>query len=257
MAKDKPFPFLALPAELRLQVYGHLLTETLENGRTTDASSLYFASRTTHSEMKPLVSTVRVALDLKHAWDHSRRLRGQVKGRLCFEVPSTHTYMIPLTEFAITAPRDRKHRTPVKQAKHDMLRHTENLAVIGLRLLLCPFGFEVQRRYTNKQVLASSHVFFRTFYQTWGEEFLEKAREKRYIDRLTFCKDSRVQDRYIVNVSHGKQYGGEYVPASGASHGPWCFLVEGQKKRMWGVDFRGRLKLPGNNYAYVNWFYRE
>ena len=257
MAKDKPFPFLKLPAELRLQIYGNLLTETLESGPTSDAGALYLASRTTCSEMKPLVSTVRVALDLKCAWDHSRRLRGEVRGRLCFQIPSSHPYINPLTEFAITAPRDRKRRNPVQRAKHNMLRHTENLAVFGFRLVLCPFGFGVERRYTNKQVLSSSHLFFRTFYQTWGQDFLEKARQRRYIDRLTFQKDSHVEDRYIVKIVHGKQYGGVYLPASGACYGPWCFLTEGSTKRLWGVDFRGGLKLPGWRAERVNWFYWE
>jgi len=257
MAKDKPSRLLAFPAELRLQIYGHLLTETLENGRTSDAGALYLASRTTYSEMKPLVSTVQVALDLKCAWDHSRRLRGEVRGRLCFQVPSSHTYINPLTEFAITAPRDRKRRNPVKQAKHNMLRRTEDFAVFGLRLLLCPFGFGVERRYTNKQVLSSTHIFFRTFYQIWGQEFLEKARQKRYIDRLTFRKDYRVEERYIVNIVHGKQKGAMYRPASGASNTPWCFLVEGQTKRLWGVDFRDGLGWPGYQFVHFNWFYGE
>ena len=257
MAKDKPSRLLALPAELRLQIYGHLLTETLENGRTSDAGALYLASRTTYSELKPLVSTVQVALDLKCAWDHSRRLRGEVRGRLCFQIPSSHTYINPLTEFAITAPRDRKRRNPVQRAKHNMLRRTEDLAVFGLRLLLCPFGFGVERRYTNKQLLASSDFIFRTFYQIWGQEFLEKARQKRYIDRLTFRKDYSVEDRYIVNVIHGRQCEGVYLPNSGTFYGPWCFLVEGSTRRMWGVDFRGGLKLPGYRFVDLNWFYRQ
>ncbi|KAI4671656.1 uncharacterized protein J4E78_000152 [Alternaria triticimaculans] len=256
MAKDKPSALLALPAELRLQIYSNLLTETLENGRTSDVGALYLASRTTYSEMKPLVSTVQVALDLKRAWDHSRRLRGEVRGRLCFQIPSSHTYINPLTEFAITAPRDRKRRNPVQRTKHNMLRRTEDFAVFGLRLLLCPFGFGVERRYTNKQLLASSDFFFRTFYQIWGKEFLEKARLKRYIDRLTFQKDSHVEDRFIVKIVHGKQYGGVYLPASGAFYGPWCFLTEGSTKRLWGVDFRGGLKLPGWRHERIDWFIR-
>jgi hypothetical protein len=248
MAKIKPFPFFALPTELRLEVYRHLLTDTLANGRTSDAGGLYLASHNTHSEMKPLVSTVRVALDLKRAWDHSRRLKGRVKGKLCFEVPSIHTYSKPLTKLAISIAPDDQHITRFKKAKHDVLHHTENLAVLTIGLLLRPLGLEVQGRYSNKQVLTSQHLFFRVFLVTWGQKFLEQASQAGEIDRLTFCKDVPRANTWNVKIAYATKPAGFLHLNSVAYVSPWCsmdMVGARKRKRTWGVDFKGGLPEPG------------
>ncbi|CAA9962861.1 hypothetical protein PTMSG1_06229 [Pyrenophora teres f. maculata] len=88
-----PSGFLILPAELRTEVYRHLLNETIRQGQTSDISGIYLACRATHKEMEPMIEHVKTILNIKYACDAVK-----------FVQPRDYLYLTPLSELIVRIP---------------------------------------------------------------------------------------------------------------------------------------------------------
>ena len=96
-----PRTFLGLPTELRLEVYCHILTDTIFNGYTSDISGIYLACHTTYTEFKPMVDYVRTILDVKHACEE---VESEMGGTIDVELPRDYPFLQPPTELILWVP---------------------------------------------------------------------------------------------------------------------------------------------------------
>ncbi|CAG5159860.1 uncharacterized protein ALTATR162_LOCUS5688 [Alternaria atra] len=240
MARKDPFRFFDLPTELRREVYRHLLTDALADGRMPDAGGLYLACRTTNSEMERLVSTVRVVLNLKHAWKLDRSM---LKDNLRFELPPEHAYGTPLTQVTISIPGKPKHTTLKARVTHTMRKHAKRTKILAVCLLLHPMGYELQGgRYSPEECLASECLFFHIFIRRCGQKFLEMTGDSGQGKQLIFYKDP-LEDRWIMKIVYWGPC--QPVDAGFVRYGRYRVgknMVDGAESTMFGFDVK--IELP-------------
>ncbi|KAG9193392.1 hypothetical protein G6011_03427 [Alternaria panax] len=262
MVKKGRFRFFNLPTELRLEVYRRLLTDALIDGRTSDAGGLFRACRMTSSEMEPLISTIRIALDLKHTWKFGRtmlkgKVKSRIKGKLRLDLPHEHTYGKPLTKVTISVPSEPICVTQYIQTKRKVQKHTGSMLTRAISCLLSPLGYELRGRYSSKECLTSDSLFFFIFIQTWGRKFLKETRDSGQVERLVFYKDP-AEDSWIVEITYATPRL-HVDPVSDACAVYWdaAEVVDGSISRKFGIDFVPLLPTPMPNGDIVAWRWRQ
>jgi len=101
MANFHLLGFFVLPTELRNEVYRHLLTDTLLDGRTSDVSAIYLACSTTQAELESMISKVRTLLHFKHECETIESLTGE---EVNIKLPRDYLYRTPLAEITLWIP---------------------------------------------------------------------------------------------------------------------------------------------------------
>lgn len=80
MAGSSPSTLLTIPAEIRLNLYGILITDCLENGAPCDLVGFYRSCRQIHNEFgKEHIRDLQPALAAKHIWDRKFRIHGTLQ----------------------------------------------------------------------------------------------------------------------------------------------------------------------------------
>jgi hypothetical protein len=93
--------FFVLPPELRLKIYGHLVTASMADGNIAGICGLLFSCRDTYDELTmDFVPKVHPLLEAMHKW----RAAHPVGAPLCVKFPSDYEFIAPPSEITITLP---------------------------------------------------------------------------------------------------------------------------------------------------------
>jgi hypothetical protein len=145
--------------------------------------------------MKPMISTVRTILDLKHAWRIDPKVS---KSNLRFELPPDHPYGTPITQAEISLFKKRKSTTRKGRVTYAMRKHTKQILSRGIRLV---FGAKALDRLHNNAPKGpeSRPLYFMIIVITHGRTFLKDIANSEKVARLIFHKDP-LEDKWIMKV---------------------------------------------------------
>lgn len=157
-----PSDLLDLPAELRLQIYEHLIVDCLAHGIVTDVSGLYLACRQTHQEIElEYMGKIKPLLQARSQWQQlgfDAPLRIKVTPH--FKAAGSDADI----SIRLCLPRswlDKYRRATVNQTKELKNRVPRLIPVLTLNCSALALGIEYSDGDTTS--LESAYVFFATF----------------------------------------------------------------------------------------------
>ncbi|KAF2025503.1 hypothetical protein EK21DRAFT_93190 [Setomelanomma holmii] len=97
MSQHDQFPLLELPAELRLEIFRHLVIDCLSCGSASDLAGLYLSCREIHNALKEnFITKVQPLLRTKHEWREAGY--GSTPIRLELNGPAQLSVTMPILE---------------------------------------------------------------------------------------------------------------------------------------------------------------